>query len=94
MSYDNTGKVSLWKKDDDAKESAPLLKGPVYAHRDIAKGEKLDLSLWKNDSDNPDAPLLTGKLADPYKRPDGNQDASRQEAPEQQKDFADDDIPF
>ena len=95
--YDNNGKVSLWKRDADAPEKAPALKGTVYAHRDIKAGEKLDLALWRNDSTNERAPMLTGKISDPFK-PENTQaepqnDGFRQ-PPAPDNDFADDDIPF
>ena len=88
--YNNDGKVSLWKRNPDAPDNAPVLKGPVYAHRDIAKGEKLDLALWRNDSDHPQAPYLTGKISDPFVK--GQE--SQPKAEPKQNDFTDDDIPF
>lgn len=63
MSFDNRGKVSLWKTQSD-NPKAPAASGSVVAHRDIKEGEVLDLALWKNVSDNPKAPVMTGKLAD------------------------------
>lgn len=68
MTYDNSGKVSLWKSQSD-NEKAPILKGTVYAHRDVRQGEAIDIALWKNQSDNPKAPTLTGKLSDKQEKP-------------------------
>ena len=67
MSYDNTGKASLWKNQSD-NEKAPILKGTLFAHRDIKAGEPFELALWRNQSDNPKAPTLTGKLSDKQER--------------------------
>ena len=47
MSFDNRGQVSLWKNDTGS-DKTPVLSGKVVAHRAIAEGETLDISLWKN----------------------------------------------
>lgn len=64
MEYDNKGEIALWGKRDGAGESAPVLKGSFYAHRDIKAGEQIDVALWRNESKNPKAPILTGKVSD------------------------------
>jgi hypothetical protein len=63
MSYDNRGKVSLWKNESD-NAKAPAMKGNFVAHRDIREGEEIDIALWKNNSDNPRAPIVTGNIQD------------------------------
>ena len=42
----------------------PRLKGTLYAHRDYKAGEPIDIALWDNNSENPKAPALTGKVED------------------------------
>jgi hypothetical protein len=65
MEYDNRGKVSLWRNSKRQENpNAPAYKGVIVAHRDIREGEELDLALWPNDSDNPRAPQVTGKVSD------------------------------
>jgi hypothetical protein len=65
MSYDNTGKVSMWSNEKYvAGGTQPRLKGTLYAHRDYKAGEPIDIALWDNNSENPKAPALTGKLED------------------------------
>lgn len=88
--YDNRGKVSLWKGHAES-ERAPVLKGTVYAHRDIREGEILDIALWKNETENPKAPVLRGKISDKFK-PEEQQGFRDTEnpAPQGQKD---DDLP-
>ena len=63
--YDNRGKVSVWKNQSE-NPSAPILRGSIYAHRDIKEGEEIEVSFWKNDSSNPKAPVLTGKIKDKF----------------------------
>ena len=61
--YDNTGKVSLWSNETyEAGGRQPRLKGTVFAHRDLKAGEAMDIAVWDNNSENPKAPALTGKL--------------------------------
>jgi hypothetical protein len=87
MEYDNSGKVSLWKNQAE-NPKAPVLKGTAYAHRDIKKGEPVEISLWKNDSENPKAPVLTGKVGD-------KQEAKKPEPKQEAPAFDDiDDLPF
>lgn len=62
--YDNTGQVALWGKKPEDSEKAPDAKGHFYAHRDIKKGEKVQVALWRNESDNPKAPKMKGKVSD------------------------------
>ena len=65
--YDNRGKVAIWKHLNQSNNlSAPILKGTIYAHRDIREGEEIEVSLWKFDSANPKAPVLTGKIQDKF----------------------------
>ena len=65
--YDNRGKVAIWKHLNQSNNlSAPILKGTIYAHRDIREGEEIEVSLWKFDSANPKAPVLTGEIQDKY----------------------------
>ena len=81
--FDDKGKVALWKNDKKGNDKAPAAKGHFFAHRAIAAGEKIELALWRNESDHPQAPMMTGKISDPQ------QD---KEAPVE--DFEDSDIPF
>ena len=62
--YDNRGKVSIWKNDNSKNEKAPILKGSIFAHRDIKEGEMIEVALWKNESDNEKAPTLRGNISD------------------------------
>ena len=62
--YDNRGKVSIWKNDNSKNEKAPILKGSLFAHRDIKEGEMIEIALWKNESDNEKAPTLRGNVSD------------------------------
>lgn len=72
MSYDDRGKVSLWKNDTQGNDKAPVAKGTVVAHRDIKEGERLNIALWKSDNQNPKAPSMTGRISDPpYLQPGG-----------------------
>ena len=66
MEYDNRGQISLWGKKPDASENAPAAKGHFFAHRDIKEGEQIEVALWKNDNDNPNAPKLKGKVSDKF----------------------------
>jgi len=75
MSYDNTGKVSLWAQ-KKAKEGAPVFKGKLYAHRAYQQGEEIEIALWSNPKANPqradynsDAPRFTGKVQDKWVNP-------------------------
>lgn len=71
--YDNKGQIALWNNEKHEKGGkAPYLKGSFFAHRDIKAGEKIDIGLWVQESDNPKAPRLKGKIADPYKGDGGN----------------------
>ena len=63
--YDNRGKVAVWKNQSE-NPSAPILRGSIYAHRDIKEGEEIEVSLWKNDSQSQKAPVLTGKIQDKF----------------------------
>ena len=65
--YDNRGKVAIWKHLNQSNNlSAPILKGTIYAHRDIKEGERLDISLWRSESSSNNAPVLTGKIQDKF----------------------------
>lgn len=82
MSYDNKGKVSLWKNPAFEKGGKhPWVRGKAVAHRDIRAGEEIDVALWINQSENERAPNLTGKLSDPRQR-------------QQQPQTKDADVPF
>lgn len=73
--YDNRGKIALWKNlNPSNNRSAPVAKGHFYAHRDIAEGERIDVSLWKESSQNANAPVMKGKIQDKYVK-DGFTDA-------------------
>ena len=66
--YVNDGKSALWDRKEEAPETAPVLKGHAYAHRDIKKGEKVELSYWKNERyvKGGKHPRLNGKMRDVY----------------------------
>lgn len=67
QTYDNTGKVSMWANPKyEAGGRQPRMKGKIFAHRDYAAGEEIEISLWDNNSENPKAPAMTGKLSDKY----------------------------
>ena len=67
MEFDNTGTVSMWKNEGyQAGGDRPWVKGKLFAHRDIAAGEEIELSLWINKSDHPKAPKLKGKVQDKW----------------------------
>lgn len=87
MEYDNRGQISLWGKKPDASANAPAAKGHFFAHRDIKEGEQVDVALWLNDNDNPNAPKMKGKISDKY---DAGQPAPAAPASAP----VDDDIPF
>lgn len=71
--FDNKGQIALWTNEKHEKGGkAPYMKGSLFAHRDIKAGEKIDIGLWLQESDNPKAPKLKGKIADPYKGDGGN----------------------
>ena len=72
--FNNDGKVSIWEGESTSPK-APKYKGKVYAHRDIAKGEELEISLWDNESEHPKAPLMRGKIGDKFK-PQGQSQGS------------------
>lgn len=63
--FDNTGKSALWVSKSEHPK-APLLKGHVYAHRDIAKGEKVALAFWPNEGyeKGGSKPRFRGKVED------------------------------
>ena len=63
--FDDRGKVSIWPNRSDT-PNAPQHKGKLFAHRDIAMGEELEISLWDNESDHPQAPELKGTIKDKY----------------------------
>lgn len=66
MEYDNSGQIALWGKKPDAGPNAPVAKGHFFAHRDIRAGEQIEVALWNNESDNPNAPRMKGKVSDKY----------------------------
>lgn len=69
QTYDNRGKVSLWKNDKEG-DTQPTLTGNLVAHRDIKEGETIRVALWKNDPEG-GRPVLSGKISDPVNRNDG-----------------------
>jgi len=83
MSYDNTGKASIWKRDYESPK-APAFSGDVYAHRDIKAGELFEIALWENDNPSPKAPIYTGRVSDKKERP---------QTPAKDDDFSDE-VPF
>lgn len=92
--YDDRGKVSIWPNRSD-NPNAPILKGKLFAHRDIAMGEELEISLWENESDHPQAPKLKGSIKDKYvpKEKPVQQGFRETENPEPDDEFKDR-IPF
>ena len=91
MGYDNTGKIQFWKNDYyEEGGNKPYVRGFGYAHRDIKKGEKFEASMWLRDGQNPNAPVLSGDMQDPYVKPEENQSLSK--TPPAGPD--EDDIPF
>ena len=65
--YDNRGKIALWKFVSPTNNpKAPAATGHFYAHRDIKEGEKIDVSLWKESSQNANAPVMKGRIQDKY----------------------------
>ena len=68
--FDDKGRISLWAKKEDASESAPHLSGNFTAHRDIKAGEKIDVSIWKNDKyqKGSNQPWGRGKIRDRMER--------------------------
>lgn len=64
--FDNSGKSALWDKRPDAGPRAPHLRGEAYAHRDIKKGEKLELAYWPNEQyvEGGNKPHYKGKMTD------------------------------
>jgi len=84
--FDNKGQIALWK-DTGGKTGAPVMKGHFYAHRDIRAGEKIEVALWHNASENPNAPSAKGKIQDPW-QPEGQSSAPPQD------DFEDSELPF
>jgi hypothetical protein len=93
MSYDNTGKVSLWVNEKhDPSGRQPRLKGKLFAHRDYSAGEEIDIALWDNSSENPKAPAMSGKLSDKYVA--DNNGAATSPAPAAVQAQMNDEIPF
>lgn len=89
MSYDNRGKVSLWKNPQwERGSNKPYVRGKAVAHRDIREGEEIEVALWVNVSDNERAPNMTGKLSDPHQRQEQRQQPAPDKAP------FNDDIPW
>lgn len=72
QTYDNRGKISLWKNDREG-QSQPTLTGNLVAHRDIKEGETIRVALWKNDPDGR-KPVLSGKISDQVERAVGEDD--------------------
>lgn len=55
--YEKVGSISLWKNDRHESNKDPVLKGTVEIG-----DRKINVSIWKNQSDNPKAPTLKGSL--------------------------------
>ncbi len=74
--YDNRGQAQLWSNKEGVQknEKAPRWKGTFVAHRDIKEGEEVDIAMWANDSDNPRAPVMKGKISDRQDRQSENDD--------------------
>ena len=72
QTYDNRGKISLWKNDREG-QSQPTLTGNLVAHRDIKEGETIRVALWKNDPDGR-KPVLSVKISDQVERAVGEDD--------------------
>lgn len=89
--FDDKGRISVWAKKEDASESAPHLSGNFTAHRDIKAGEKIDVSIWKNDKyvKGQNQPWGRGKIRDRV----GREQAPAPSAPPP-ADFLDDPFDF
>lgn len=92
--FDDKGRISVWAKKEGASESAPHLSGNFTAHRDIKAGEKIDVSIWKNENyvKGSNQPWGRGKIRDRVER-GAPPAASPPPAAPEQPDF-DDAIPF
>ena len=90
--FDDKGRISVWAKKEDASETAPHLSGNFTAHRDIKAGEKIDVSIWKNDKyvKGQNQPWGRGKIRDRLER----NAAPNQPASPPPNDFLDDDLSF
>jgi hypothetical protein len=97
--FDDTGKVALW----DSKSThpkAPALKGHIFAHRDIAAGEKVSVGLWENERYTPGGnhPRYRGKVEDlrdaPRQEPAADPAPSKLSGTSKAEAGFDDDIPF
>ena len=92
--YDNTGTTALWKNDKyEAGGKAPRLKGHFFAHRDIKAGDKVSVAYWDSSSENEKAPILKGKVEDPYVG-DADQSVPMASAPATGSSLPSDEIPF
>jgi hypothetical protein len=81
------GSGQLRKNDYKTKDAQPNAKGYIIAHRDIKKGEKVDLASWTK-TDVSGNKYQSLKIQDVYVKPDEPQgDAPREDAPSE-------DIPF
>jgi len=85
---DELGAISLWKNDGRNSDSQPLIRGKVT----MRNGTEMDVALWKTKSDNPRAPVMTGKLKEPWKK-DANNGGHAGGSAQIPADY-DDDIPF
>jgi len=91
--YKEDGKVALWKNDKyERGGKQPYVRGHFTAHRAIKAGEKINIALWVNQSDNEKAPAMSGMVSDPY-NPNEKQAPKGRPAPAAEPDF-DDDLPF
>ena len=62
---DKPGTGATWKN-ESTNPQAPAYKGHFFAHRDIKEGEKIDLALFANDSQNERAPAYNVRVQNPW----------------------------
>lgn len=83
--HDNTNKISIWRKREDAKPNAPDFKIDLNVD-----GADFSIALWKRrESDNPNGPALRGSI----ERKDADVHQPKQNAYAAKDDFADE-MPF
>lgn len=56
--FKDVGDISLWNNNRGTSEKSPTLTGDVEI-----EGRKYRVALWNNQSDNPKAPRLKGKIS-------------------------------
>jgi len=66
MAYENKpGDISIFRNKSD-NDKAPTMTGYALAHRDIRKGEKIEVAVWKRDPKSGGDSFLSGLISDPY----------------------------